>query len=128
MKKFLIGCFLLLTMLSFHTIAFATDGPSVNVSINTNQTKAESTTTVGKYKYYAGLLDPSSKRKLYFNAKRSSGNSFVTDNYKLLDIGDCFDNKKTNVMQTSVIWKLELNPYGVSTKGCFGEGWMWYLQ
>lgn len=100
------------------TTIYANDTPNVQVRIISGIGKTASPTTVGTYKIYASDVYSSSTNSLYFNAQQSSGNTFVIDSYRLIAPNPnqtvLFDNQITNIAPKSVLWRLQLNAYGLS--------------
>lgn len=125
-KKFavIITCILLFSC--FVTTAFAIDTPNVVARLTTSMSVVRSDTTAGTHKLFGGSNSSSSKYDVYFEAQRSSGTSYVTDTKYLVDQGGSIDNILTSFTDSTVLWRLELNPYGVATKDCTATGYMWY--
>lgn len=129
MKKYLISLILCLSLFScFAMTAFAIDSPNVVARLSTSMSVAQSVTTAGTHKFYGGKNSANSKHKVYFEAQKSSGDKFVKDSSKLVGKGENIDNVLTNFTGSTVLWRLELNPYRVGTKGCSATGYMWYLM
>lgn len=125
-KKIAFALVLVIALLSVVVIpSFAIEYPNKSVSINKNQSVAHSGSVSGTYKLFAGNNDYSSERNLYFQAQFSTGSGWTNDNLVLISPGSSFDNQRTTTGTTS-LWRLELNPYGVLTKGCIGKGYIWY--
>lgn len=109
-------------------MAFAINAPTPNVvaKLTTNLTVAYSENTAGTHKLFGGNNESTSKHDVYFTAQRSSGDKWVTDTEYLVSAGNSIDNKLTFFTGSTVLWRLELNPYGVLTKKCTATGYMWY--
>lgn len=110
----------------FSLVAMAFGTPAVYVNLTAKQTVARSETTAGTYKVFGGSNSSKSNHKVYFSSQRSSGSGFVNDVEVLVPQGKTIDNIYTSNSNTTVLWRLELNPYGVATAGCIANGSMWY--
>lgn len=110
----------------FAMTAYAIETPNVISRLGSNMSVAYSDTTAGTHKLFGGNNSSSSKRAVYFEAQRSSGEKFVKDTQRKVDIGKPIDNVLTTFTGSTQLWRLELNPYGIATKGCTAIGYMWY--
>ncbi len=129
MKKKITTMLLCLSLLfCFVTTAFAIDTPNVVARLTDKLSVAYSESTAGTHKLFGGTNSSTSKYDVYFEAQRSSGNSWVTDTRYMVAKGGSIDNKLTSFTGSTVLWRLELNPYGVGTKSCTATGYMWYLM
>lgn len=127
MKKHLTRLVMCLAIFAcFAMVACAIDTPNVSARLGPSMTVAQSPTTAGTHKFYGGNNDKSSAHAVYFESQRSAGNNFVADSCLLVSEGTNIDNVLTSFTGSSVLWRLELNPYGVGTKNCTAEGFMWY--
>jgi len=129
-KKLLaLSLVLLAIVVGVSVVASALNPPSwayKKVSIKSDQSSALSGNVVGQWKYVSGENNSGSSRKLYFTPQYSDGNGWKddADRSQLIAVGSSFDNYPTSSRQ-SCLWRLELNPYGVLTKGCVGTGYIW---
>lgn len=125
-KKFLIVIMCISLLLCSGIMAFAIDTPNVVAKLTTDLTVAHSGTTAGTHKLFGGTNSSTSKHDVYFTAQKSSGNQWVIDTEYLVSAGSSIDNKLTQFTSSTVLWRLELNPYGILTKNCTATGYMWY--
>lgn len=114
----LLSCFVL--------AASAIEEPNVIARLSDNMSIAHSSTVAGTHKLFGGNNSKSSKHRVYFEAQRSSGDKYIKDTQVLVSEGASIDNILTSFTGSTVLWRLELNPYGISTKGCTATGYMWY--
>ncbi len=127
MKKRLLSIVMGLALLSCFIIASsAIEEPNVVARLNDNMSVAYSSTTAGTHKLFEGSNSSSSDHRVYFEAQRSAGDKFVKDAQVLVSKGTSIDNILTSFTGSTQLWRLELNPYGVATKGCTATGYMWY--
>lgn len=108
----------------FTCMAFAL---TKDVQINTNHTVRYSDDLAATKVKYSGRNNASSKRALYFHTEYMNSNGkFTKSDTTLMGVGQEFSYKNDN--QTTfiynVIWRLELNPYGLNTRGCSGYGYI----
>lgn len=73
---------------------------------------------------YWGRNEGSSTRKLYVILEYSiPGEGWVWGDVTLLDIGTQFSYWKEEESPSQASWRVQLNPYGLGTKGCCGTGY-----
>lgn len=129
MKKKLASIIVCMSLLMCFVItAFAVDTPNVVARLTTSLSVAHSANTAGTHKWFSGTNSSSSKHKVYFEAQRSTGDKWVTDTKLLIDKGAPLEDTLTGFTGSTVLWRLELNPYGAATKNCTATGYMWYLM
>lgn len=126
-KSILISVFMIASIMSCFTMtAYAVFDPHVEVSLTPSMKVAHSPTIVGTHKYFEGDNYASSAHRVYFEAQKSDGNSFKTNRKILVDIDSSLYDMRTNGdYPRATLWRLELNPYGVGTKNCSADGYMW---
>ena len=101
---------------------------SSTVNIDASQSIAQSGTISAKKVKYSGRNNAASTRSLYFITQYLAANGNWTDSDELLiapNNGFTQMTDNMNFFTTNYTWRLELNPYGVATKGCSGYGTIW---
>ncbi len=126
-KSILISIFMIASIMSCFTMtAYAVQYPCVDVDLTPSMSVAYTDTVVGTHKYFEGDNYASSAHRVYFEAQKSDGNSFKTNRKILVDIDSSIYDMRTNGdYPRATLWRLELNPYGVGTKNCSADGYMW---
>ena len=61
-----------------------------------------------------------SERSLYFNIQKKTSSGYVDNKYNLVKPGEKAPHFKSTTGKGD--YRLELNPYGVKTYGCIGDG------
>lgn len=75
--------------------------------------------TASKAKVYNAA---SSKHRVYGIIQYKSGSDYINDKQFLVGIGDTETSNSSSTFMSSKNWRLQLNPYGVATKGCTATG------
>lgn len=129
MKKRIATIFVCISLfMCFMITAFAVDTPNVVARLTPSLSVAYSESTAGTHKWFSGTNSASSKHKVYFEAQRSTGDKWVTDTKRLVGKGEPLEDTLTSFTGSTVLWRLELNPYGAAFKNCTATGYMWYLM
>lgn len=109
----------------FTVFAFAA-ATSESVDITTSQSVARSDTIKAKSVKYSGENHKISSRNLYVlpRYKNDAGNYVTGDSQEtlLMPGGTCTNFYADATFTSNKIWIVELNPYGVATRGCSGWG------
>lgn len=101
---------------------------SATVNIDESQSVVRTGTISAKKVKYSGRNNAASKRSLYFTTQYLAANGKWIDSDELLiapNTGFTQMTDNVNCFTTNFTWRLELNPYGVATKGCSGYGTIW---
>lgn len=126
MKKLVkvLSCVLCLLVV-FTVVAFAAT-TSKSVDITTSQTVAQSGTISAKSVKYSGENHNISNKNLYVlpRYKNDAGNYVTGDSQEalLMPGGTCTNFYADATFTSNKTWIVELNPYGVATRGCSGWG------
>lgn len=89
-------------LICFVTTAFAIDTPNVVARLTDKLSVAYSESTAGTHKLFGGTNSSSSKYDVYFEAQRSSGNSWVTDTIYMVAKGG--SGSSSEYQNLSVDW------------------------
>ncbi len=117
MKKKIATIFIFISLfLCFMMTASAVDTPYVIAKLIPSLSVAYSESTAGTHKWFSGTNSASSKHKVYFESQKSTGDKWVMDKRILVDKGESLGDTLTNFTGSTALWRLKLNPYGVSTK------------
>ena len=101
---------------------------SATVNIDASQSVAQSATISVKKVKYSGRNNAASKHSLYFITQYLDTKGNWRDSDELLiepNTGFTQMTDNENYFSTNYTWRLELNPYGIATKGCSGYGTIW---
>ena len=94
--------------------------------IKSNQTYNYSDYVVGKVKYYGGQNTGSRKLNVIAQRYDSSKDKFVQDKKTTLSSNACVEMVKTSDLTASTSWRVYLEPSGIYTSGCTGNGYIWH--
>lgn len=130
MKKLLSFLLTLILLVSIATVScFAYSVPSTAIYCTIAKNQAYSYTSdfvVGTYKIFAAKNDSASSHKLTVAAEFFDGCSdkYKTDTYKYVNAGSELTETETVRHSGPLCWRLYLKPYGLSSSGCSGEGYI----
>lgn len=104
---------------------FAFAATSANVNITNSESVAHTGSIQAMTVKYSGHNNASSSRELYFETQYQAANGkWYTSNSLLMSPGNGFNPyiDPNSQFNPSTNWRLELNPYGIATRGCSGWG------
>ena len=124
MKRKLITLFL--SILTVITVASAftvtANAASKSVTLTTDDKWVYSETISAKGAKAKVCNAASSNHDVYGIIQYKSGSSYVSDQEYLIAKGKTLSKDSATYFMANKAWRLELNPYGVATKGCTADG------
>ena len=123
MKRKIITLFLSILTVITVASAFTVTANAATVTLTADDKWVYSSTLSAKGTKASVYNAASSKHDVYGIIQYKSGSSYVTDKEFLVAKGkNSGDKNSASYFTANKTWRLELNPYGVATKGCTADG------